>query len=183
MRILKKLLKIAGYTFLGFFILGLIGSIFFPTEETTKESSKPAVTQEAKPEKTVKPVNPISQVKGKVIEEIGKDRNVKVKTYKGTIQVSFNLEDNLFSDSRIRAGQRDMTSILLVIKDLGITTDVFVEAWFPLVDKYGNTDMYSVMYIEVSPDTLNRMNLGTIYKMPDLLENAADSYYLHPAMR
>ena len=146
------------------------------TEVTQKATPKPVVT------KTAKPVNPISQLKGKVIEKLGKDRNVKVSIYKDTVQVGFDMEDNLFSDSRIRRGHQDILSILQVVKDLKITNRVFVEAWFPLIDKYGNEDKYSVLYVEVSNQTLNKMNFDNLKYVPENLEYIAEEYYLHPAM-
>ena len=83
------------------------------TEVTQKATPKPTVTKTAKPVPT-KSVNPISQLKGSVIGKLGKDRNVKVSMYKDTVQVGFDMDDNLFSDSRIRRGHQDILSLSLI---------------------------------------------------------------------
>ena len=191
MRHIKRMLWVIPVGFIGLGLLGqgLMAIGVIPetpdtkpaTEVTQKATPKPTVTKTAKPVPT-KSVNPISQLKGRVIGKLGKDRNVKVSMYKDTVQVGFDMDDNLFSDSRIRRGHQDILSILQVVKDLKITNRVFVEAWFPLIDKYGNKDKYSVLYVEVSNQTLNKMNLDNLKYVPENLEYIAEEYYLHPAM-
>ena len=169
----------------GFIGLGLLGQGLMAIGVIEEPAPTPVVSKSPEPEKPVvkpKPINPVSKIKGKVIEQLGTDRNVTVVVEKGIVAVGFDMEDNLFSDSRIRGGQKDILSILKVVKELKITNKTFIEAWFPLVDKYGNQDKYSVMYVVISNQTLNKMNLDNLKYIPENLEYVADEYYLHPAM-
>jgi hypothetical protein len=149
--------------------------------ETTAKEIQAAV-EEPKNENT----NPLDEFKKNIESEL--DVNVYVSYSKSDcVNVTFPISDNLFKDSRIRGGQRDMIAILAEYKELvwDKNASACVTGTFPSVDQYGNINQKEpAMMITVDYKTLMKMNLGNMDNNPALLDNYdLYSYILFPYMR
>ena len=153
------------------------GKIF----ETTAKEIQTAV-EEPENENT----NPLDEFKKNIESEL--DVNVYVSYSKSDcVNITFPISDNLFKDSRIRGGQRDMIAILAEYKELvwDKNASACVTGTFPSVDQYGNINQKEpAMMITVDYKTLMKMNLGNMDNNPALLDNYdLYSYILFPYMR
>ncbi len=149
--------------------------------ETTAKEIQSAV-EEPKNENT----NPLDEFKKNVESEL--DVNVYVSYSKSDcVNVTFPISDNLFKDSRIRGGQRDMIAILSEYKAMvwDKNASACITGTFPSVDQYGNINQKeTAMMITIDYNTLTKMNLGNMADNPALLDNYdLYSYILFPYMR
>jgi len=149
--------------------------------ETTAKEIQSAV-EEPKNENT----NPLDEFKKNVESEL--DVNVYVSYSKSDcVNVTFPISDNLFKDSRIRGGQRDMIAILSEYKEMvwDKNASACITGTFPSVDQYGNINQKeTAMMITIDYNTLTKMNLGNMADNPALLDNYdLYSYILFPYMR
>jgi hypothetical protein len=149
--------------------------------ETTAKEIQSAV-EEPKNENT----NPLDEFKKNVESEL--DVNVYVSYSKSDcVNVTFPISDNLFKDSIIRGGQRDMIAILSEYKAMvwDKNASACITGTFPSVDQYGNINQKeTAMMITIDYNTLMKMNLGNMADNPALLDNYdLYSYILFPYMR
>jgi hypothetical protein len=166
-----------------FFILGAI--TLPPQENKVVENKTTEVVQEKeKPAEKIK--DNASILKEKIESKL--DVDVYVSYSKSDcVSVTFPISDNLFKDSRIRGGQRDMIAILAEYKELvwDKNASACITGTFPSVDQYGNINQKEpAMMITVDYKTLMKMNLGNMDDNPALLDNYdLYSYILFPYMR
>jgi hypothetical protein len=164
-----------------------IGATLPPTVEKGKivETTAKEI-QSAVEEPKNKNTNPLDEFKKNVESEL--DVNVYVSYSKSDcVNVTFPISDNLFKDSRIRGGQRDMIAILSEYKAMvwDKNASACITGTFPSVDQYGNINQKeTAMMITIDYNTLTKMNLGNMADNPALLDNYdLYSYILFPYMR
>ena len=164
-----------------------IGATLPPTVEKEKiiETTAKEV-QAALEEPKNENKDPLEEFRKNVQSEL--DVDVYVSYSKSDcVLVKFPISDNLFKDSRIRGGQRDMIAILAEYKTMvwDKNASACITGTFPSVDQYGNINQDEpAMMITVDYKTLMKMNLGNMADNPALIDNYdLYSYILFPYMR
>ncbi|MDB0581399.1 hypothetical protein [Salinicoccus roseus] len=159
------------------------------TEETTEEATE-EVTEEPTEEETEEPaaeLTPMEEIEQAATDVVGEERLVEVNGLitegTGTVQITFQANDN-FSTSWVKGGIRtDMADILFALKEMDYTFEnAGISATFPLVDQYGNEEDGNVIEADFDQEALNQINPENQYTVEDNLHNIGWSWWEHPAL-
>lgn len=93
--------------------------------------------------------------------------------------IQLNANDNL-SQKMIKNGiLMDNKDIFESLSELEELTEVIINNYFPLVDKYGESKDANILNIKLTRETMDKIKWDNfIYKN---LESVADTYYQHPS--
>jgi hypothetical protein len=166
-------------------VVSLIGfGLISPDTEVNQPASSKTI--DSKPVKTnkkdiiksknnfVKPEDNLAKILSDTL-----DKKVTVTYWKkDCVMIKFPIDDNLFRDSIIRGGQKDIITILSEYKKVVWDKDasICISGTFPAIDQYGNINKNEVaMMVAIDYNVLLKMNLGNMQMNPKLLDN--DIYY------
>lgn len=171
----KRWWMIAIYVFVGLIVLGS----FLPDTENNEADEKTdnsiPLTIEEQIQQDVQKVLGTSNRKD--IERL-MDLNY-IETNK-VVNIKWNLNDNLYLDWVKSQALKDVVELSeLIYKKYDVELIQFM-GYFPLVDKYGNSENSVVLKVSISKETANKINWDNF--VAENLPNVADSYYLHPSL-
>ncbi|MDH6674251.1 hypothetical protein M2277_004943 [Paenibacillus sp. LBL] len=142
-------------------------------EEPKKEEPKKEVVKE-------KPKTPKTVASELAADKFEKVVSVNYNSENGRVYIKALGKDN-FTTNMILDGMRmDMISILKELKTFKEVSNVEFNILMPLVDAYGNESDDTVVSVEVSRETLDKINFDN-FRL-DSLEMVADHWWVHPAM-
>ena len=152
----------------------------------TKENKEPAKEEAKKEEKPKTPEERATAFVNKKLKDKtnnDKDRIVSVGVKNNSFEIILNGDDN-FTTNMIRIGMISKSADLFeeVSKYEDITANDITIGWMmTLVDQYGNENDQPVLKVQLSKDKLAKIN----WKNFDYnnLENIADAYFVHPALK
>lgn len=154
-----------------------------PNEEITQtqqEDSEPEETL-TKEEKIKKDITDILESSNRDVEKIREISIIERADENLLVTVRYNADDNL-GNSWIKRGiwidsEKILEKVYTDYSDIG---RVAIFAYFPLVDKYGNSEDEVVMKVMLDKETSDKINWENF--ITDNLPDVVDDYYAHPAI-
>lgn len=149
---------------------------------SSKIRNKTEADKELSKEEKIK--NDIKDILGSSNRDVQKVRQISVKKRmdnKSLVEVRYNADDNWGNDE-IKFGiwidaQEIFEKVYTDYSDIG---RVAVFAYFPLQDKYGNSEDELVMKIMLDDETASKINWENF--LTDNMPQVADNYYIHSAL-
>ncbi|GIN10136.1 hypothetical protein J26TS2_00030 [Shouchella clausii] len=179
-----------------FIIIGIIGS-GSSNESESPVSAKPEPkkeevieediddTEEELVDKEPEPQDPIDIARGIVLDVLGEDslENIEVNDYpengSKVVLLTLNGSDNLTQNLIYKGMLMDSSDLAERFKNSDLEIHDLMMSWqMPLVDTYGNEEDGEVLRINLSGETLDKINFDNF-----LFENfpsIADNYWEHP---
>lgn len=123
---------------------------------------------------------PEERLAGVLEEVIDSERIEDITHFDGHTTLKIKASDNLTTNMIRKSMLLDATEILNELKIANHEGTTLILFMFPMTDKYGEEKDMKVMSLEVSPETLEKINFDNFNR--DNLSNIADDYYEHPAL-
>lgn len=142
-------------------------------EEPKKEEPKKEVVKE-------EPKTPKTVASKMAADSFEKVVSVNYNSENGRVYIKAVGKDNFTTNMILTGMKMDMISILRELKTFKEVSNVEFNILMPLVDAYGNESDDTVVSVEVSRETLEKINFDNF--LMDNLEKVADHWWVHPAM-
>ena len=197
---MDKMVKVGKFIIGGFVALIVIG-LFMPTPPDTTSKSE-VKTESVQKTKEPKPKNIKNEIKKEIENKLGSEtnrdakRNVKVYEFQDTLFITWAIDDNLFSDSRVRAVVRDVIEeITPILQTRAINLkpedtkysnfkSFYMMGTMAMIDKYGNAaGEKPVVEVEFTADTLSKINPENMKYQLENVYSISNTYIIHPAIR
>lgn len=166
-------------------IIGLALIVFFGDSPTETSATQPTSAPTAAP--TAGPTPTFEQSISSALGERNREAPVTIRNESGVIIVEWPINDNL-SGSMIKTGaMMDTVDILRAIHESGVEYQLIsLAGTFALVDKFGNSSESPVIWLDMSKETMSKINWtdktfvdSLLYKR---LPEIADRLKYHPAI-
>jgi hypothetical protein len=152
------------------------------TPETSQTATEPAPSVEQDLTTLEGLTAAISSLLGEETN-MGVPRNLDVSLYEGDLYVAFALNENFTNNLMIVGAWDDVSDIVKLVQDSGISSNLTVNGTLALIDANGNElgqkSVFTANFLDNKVPLLNTDNLlGR-----EMWENAASSYIYAPAIR
>jgi hypothetical protein len=114
---------------------------------------------------------------------MGVPRNLDVSLYEGDLYIAFALNENLTNDLLIVGAWSDVSDIVKLVQDSGLSSNLTVNGTLALIDANGNeVGQKSVFTANFLDDKVPLLNTDNLLGR-EMWENAASSFIYAPAIR
>lgn len=151
-------------------------------EEKTEKKDKKDKPKEEKANKKDEPAEELTdadRIKAVVAKEISEDRIEDVTYFDGYTTLKIRAQDNLAANMIQRSMWIDAGDIFEALKDAKYDGTAAIMFMFEMTTQYGESKDAKVMSIELSPETLNKIDFDNfdVGNFPDV----SDNYFQHPS--
>ena len=151
-------------------------------KEKTEKKDKKDKPKEEKADKKDEPTEELTdadRIKSVVAKEISEDRIEDVTYFDGYTTLKIRAQDNLTANMIQRSMWIDAGDIFEALKDAKYDGTAAIMFMFEMTTQYGETTDAKVMSIELSPETLNKIDFDNfdVGNFPDV----SDNYFQHPS--
>src|SRR5690625_4232323 len=151
-------------------------------EEKSEKNDKKDKQKEEKSEKkdeTAEELTDADRIKSVVAKEISEDRIEDVTYFDGYTMLKIRAQDNLTANMIQRSMWIDAGDIFEALKDAKYDGTAAIMFIFEMTTQYGETKDAKVMSIELTPETLNKIDFDKfdVGNFP----NVSDNYFQHPS--
>lgn len=151
-------------------------------DKKTEKKDKKDKPKEEKSDKKDEPAEELTdadRIKAVVSKEISEDRIEDVTYFDGYTTLKIRAQDNLTANMIQRSMWIDAGDIFEALKDAKYDGTAAIMFMFEMTTQYGETKDAKVMSIELSPETLNKIDFDNfdVGNFP----NVSDDYFQHPS--
>jgi len=148
-------------------------------KETKKADDDKKADKNDKKDETAEELTDADLIKAVVAKEISEDRIEDVTYFDGYTMLKIRAQDNLTANMIQRSMWIDAGDIFEALKDAKYDGTAAIMFMFEMTTQYGETKDAKVMSIELSPETLNKIDFDKfdVGNFPDV----SDNYFQHPS--
>ena len=181
----KRVDKKTGVSIIAAILLVFFAILGSDVEEADEQPKDEEVVAEEKADKNDKKDEPaeeltdVDRIKAVVAKEISEDRIEDVTYFDGYTMLKIRAQDNLTANMIQRSMWIDAGDIFEALKDAKYDGTAAIMFMFEMTTQYGETKDAKVMSIELSPETMNKIDFDNVDvgNFPDV----SDNYFQHPS--
>ena len=148
-------------------------------KETKKADDDKKTEKKDKKDEPAEELTDADRIKAVVSKEISEDRIEDVTYFDGYTTLKIRAQDNLTANMIQRSMWIDAGDIFAALKDAKYDGTASIMFMFEMTTQYGESKDAKVMSIELSPETLNKIDFDKfdVGNFPDV----SDNYFQHPS--